>query len=238
MDMAVGAKRHRKTRIALGALGALVLLVVLAQAFLPALAAKRVEDRVARYGTVHSAHVSAFPAVELLWGKADSVTVHAGALTVSATQIGSLMWEARAVHDMTLTAASVNIRAAALPAGLTMSGVRMEKRGSFISTSATLTQKQLDGALPSGFRVQPIASGEGEMQVRASGGLFGVQASIEALVRPLEGKLVAEPRGFPLAGIATVTLFSDPHLKVQSIGVRVLSQTPLAYGLSLSAILR
>jgi hypothetical protein len=236
--MAVGAKRHRTGAIALVVLIVVVLLVVLAQVLLPSVAAKRVEDRVSKYGTVRSAHVSAFPAVELLWGKADTVTVNAGALTVTPAQIGSLLWEARATRDMTLTARTVNLRVPVLlPTGLTVSGVRMEKHGSSIHATATLTQSQLDGALPSGFHVQPVAAGEGQVQVRASGGLFGVQASIEAIVRPLEDKLVAEPKGFPLAGIATVTLFSDPHLKVESIGVRVLSRTPLAYGLTLDAIL-
>lgn len=236
--MAVGAKRHRTRNIGFVVLGVVVLLVVLAQAFLPSVAAKRVEDRVGRYGTVESAHVSAFPAVELLWGKADTVTVHAGTLTLTPAQVGGVLWEARGTHDMTVTARTVNLRVPVLvPTGLTVRGVRMEKHGSSIHATATLTQAQLDGALPSGFHVQPVASGEGQVEVHASGGLFGVEASIEAVVRPLEGKLVAEPKGFPLAGVATVTLFSDPHLKVESIGVRVLSRTPLAYGLTVDAIL-
>jgi hypothetical protein len=236
--MAVGATRHRIRGIGLVVVIVVVGLVVLAQVVLPPVAAKRVEDRVGRYGTVVDAHVSAFPAVELLWGKADTVTVNAGTLTLTPAQIGSLLWEARDARDMTVSARAVNLRVPVLlPTGLPVSGVRMEKHGSSIHATATLTQTQLDGALPSGVHVQPVAAGEGEVQVRASGGLFGVEASIEAVVRPLEGKLVAEPKGFPLAGIATVTLFSDPHLKVESVGVRVLSRSPLTYGLSLEAIL-
>ena len=76
----------------------------------------------------------------------------------------------------------------------------MEKHGSAISASATLTQQQLDEALPSGFHIEPMASGGGEVEARASGGLFGVQASITALVKPLEGRLVAEPQGLPAGG--------------------------------------
>ncbi len=44
-------------------------------------------------------------------------------------------------------------------------------------------------------------------------------------------------KGFPLASLATVTLFSDPHLRVDSVGVRVLHRQPLTYGLSLGASL-
>jgi hypothetical protein len=101
-----------------------------------------------------------------------------------------------------------------------------------------MTQRNLDEALPSGFHVEPTASGGGEVQARASGGLFGVQTSITVLVRPYEGRLVAEPRGFPLAGLATVTLFADSHLKVESVGVAVESRQPLTYRLSLRASLR
>jgi hypothetical protein len=229
---------HRGVRVALGVAGTVVALLVLAQLLLPALAAKRVRDRVARYGTVKSASVSAFPAVELLWGKADSASVHAGALSMTPAQIGSLLWEGRQVSSATFSAHSTTLRTPTLPNGLTVSDVHTEKHGSSVRASATVTQQQLDKAFPSGFRIEPIASGGGQVEARASGGLFGVQASIDALVHPLEGRLVAEPHGFPFAGLATVTLFSDPHLKVESVGLRVLRRQPPTYGLSLTAALR
>jgi hypothetical protein len=236
--MAVGVQRGRAGLIASCVLAFLVALAVLAQAFLPSLAARRVRERVARYGNVRSVSVSAFPAIELLWGKAASVNVNAGALSVPAGRIASLLWEAHGVGSMTLTADRATLTSVpSLPRGLTVSALRVEKRGAAISASATLTQAQLDEALPSGFHVEPTASGGGEVEARASGGLFGVQASITVLVRPLEGRLVAEPRGFPFAGIASVTLFSDPHLKIDSVGVRVLRGQPPTYGLTLSATL-
>lgn len=139
---------------------------------------------------------------------------------------------------MTVTAAAATLTAVPdLPDGLTVNDLRMEKRGSAIKASATLTQQQLNEALPSGFHIEPTASGGGQVEARASGGLFGVQASITALVKPLEGRLVAEPRGFPLASLGTVTLFSDSRLKVGSVGVRVLQTKPLTYGLYLAATL-
>jgi hypothetical protein len=216
----------------------LVLFVVLAQVFLPSLAARRVRDRVARYGTVRSVSVSAFPAVKLLWGKADSVSVAAGSLSVPVSQITAFILEARAVGSISVSADAATLTAVPdLPAGITVSNLRMQKHGSTISTSATLTQQQLDEALPSGFHIEPTASGGGQVEARASGGLFGLQTSITALVKPLEGRLVAEPQGFPLASLGTVTLFSDTHLKVSSVGVRVLRTQPLTYALSLAATL-
>jgi hypothetical protein len=236
--MAVVVQRGRAGFIASCVVVGLVALVVLAQLLLPSLAAQRVRERVARYGTVRSVSVSAFPAIELLWGQAATVNVSAGALSVPADRIASLLWEAHGVTNMTLTADRATLTSVpSLPRGLTVSALRVEKRGSAISASALLTQVQLDEALPDGFHIEPLASGGGEVEARASGGLFGVQASITALVRPLEGRLVTEPRGFPFAGIASVTLFSDPHLKIDSVGLRVLGGQPLTYGLSLSATL-
>jgi hypothetical protein len=235
--MSVGVVAHRGLRLTLGILAIVLSLLALAQLLLPTLAAKLVGDRVGRYGTVKSASVSAFPAIKLLWGSVDSVRVLAGTLTVSSAQIASLLWEARDVHDMTVTAEQATLRVPGLPSGLTVSGVHMEKHGSAIGATATLTQQQLDQALPRGFHVEPVASGGGQVEVKASGGLFGAQASLGALVKPLEGRLVTQPQGFPFAGLATVTLFSDPHLKVESVGVRVLRRQPLAYALSLGAML-
>jgi hypothetical protein len=216
-----------------------VLVVVLAQVFLPGFVAKRVSERVARYGTVKSVSVSAFPAIELLWGKADSARLTAGTLSVPSSQLASLLWEAHGITDLTMSANTATLTAIPnLSNGITVSDLRTEKRGAAIRTSATLTQQQLNEALPSGFHVEPIASENGAVEARASGGLFGIQASITALVKPLEGRLVAEPQGFPFASIGTVTLFSDAHLKVQSVGVRVLRSQPLTYSLSMSATLQ
>jgi hypothetical protein len=219
-------------------LAAPVLLVVLAQAILPTLAAHRVRGRVARYGTVSSVSVKAFPAIELLWGKADSVSVHAVALSVPSTEIAKLLWEAHGVTDVTMSAQAATLTALpGLAKGIAVSDLHTEKRGSAIVANATLTQQQLDEALPSGFRIEPVASGNGQIEARASGGLFGLRASIDATVRASEGRLVTEPKGLPFGGPVTVTLFSDPHLKVESVGLAIKRSNPLTYALSLRATL-
>ena len=60
-----------------------MLLLVLAQLFLPAHRREPDPSRVGRYGKVQSVSVSAWPAIELLWGDADSVHVSAGSLALS-----------------------------------------------------------------------------------------------------------------------------------------------------------
>lgn len=215
-------------------LAAPVLALLLAQAFLPTLAAHRVRARVARYGTVSSVSVKAFPAIELLWGKADSVDVQAGALSVPSTQIAQLLWEAHGVTDLTMSAHTATLTAIpSLEKGVSVSELHTEKRGTAILASATVTQQQLDEAFPSGFRVEPVGSEGGQIEVKASGALFGLQASIAAIVRPYEGRLVTEPKGLSFGGLTTVTLFSDPHFKVKSVGLSIERTNPLTYGLSL-----
>jgi hypothetical protein len=221
--------------VTLAVAGTFVLVVVLAQLVLPSLAADRVRSRVAKYGHVDTASVTAWPAIELLWGKADSATVHASDLTLTPAQVASLLWEARGVSSMTVIARHVTLQVAGLPQGLTVEHVTMHKHGSRVDAHATLTQAQLDAALPNGFHVQPIASGPEGVQVQASGGLFGATASLRALVSVVGGRLVAEPEGVPFAGLARVTLFADPHLSIHSVEVTIASRQPPVYRLSLTA---
>jgi hypothetical protein len=236
--MAVVRARGRRGRVALLVATPLVLLGVLSQALLPGIAATRVRERVARYGAVRSVHVSAFPAVKLLWGHADTVTVSAATLAATPRQIGALLWEARDLGTLSLSAQGAVLRAPQLPSGLALGSVRLHKHGSVLSASATLSQAQLDAALPPGFRVEPVGSGGGAVEARASGGLFGLQASLTVTVRALEGDLVAEPRGLPFGGIARVTLFSDPHLMIGGIALRMLGRSPLLYGVAVWGSLR
>jgi len=215
-----------------------VLVLALAQIVLPPLAARIVRDRLKTYGDIRSVSVSAWPAVELLCGKADSATALASNLKVTAAQMAKLAWEARGIHDLDLSVDTLEVKVPGVPRDVLLRNVATHKRGSSVQVSATLTQSALAATLPSGFTVRPVASGGGQVEIQATGGLFGLQASIDALVRPLDGRLIAEPQGLPLPGIATVTLFSDPHLKVEWVGVAVTRRQPLAYALTLRASLR
>ncbi|HEV3094404.1 MAG TPA: LmeA family phospholipid-binding protein [Solirubrobacteraceae bacterium] len=231
-------RRTRKSTRVVLAVAVPVVLVALAQIVLPPLAARIARDRMKAYGDIRSVSVSAWPAVELLWGKADSATALASNLNLTTAQMTKLAWEARGIHDLDLSVDTLDLKVPGVPNDVLLRNVRTQKRGSSMQVSATLTQSDLAASVPSGFTVQPVASGGGQVEVHATGGLFGLQASIDALVRPLDGRLIAEPHGLPLSGIATVTLFSDPHLKVEWVGLTVTRRQPLAYGLTLRASLR
>jgi hypothetical protein len=240
MGVSGGLVQRRWLRLGVALAGAVVLLLALAQLILPAIAAKLVRDRVSRYGTIKSVRISAWPAVELLWGKAQSATVAAGQLTMTSAQLAELskqLWEARGVEKSKITAGEVTVNLSGLRGGLSATDVLSVKQGSQLSGSATITQQALDEASPSDLHVQPVASGEGQVELRASGELFGASLSVDAFVKPVEGRLVVEPRGIPFAGLGTVTLLSDPHVKVESVALEMVPGQSSTYRLSFRASL-
>jgi hypothetical protein len=220
-------------RIAAGLAGAIALLLVLAQLFLPGIAASRISSRVGRYGTVESVSVSAWPAIKLLWGHADSVTVRAGRLTITPKQTAKLLWEARG-------AAALRASAPVVQEGrLRLRDASLRKQSNVITAEAQMTQADVRAALPPGMSLRLLASGGGSVKVKAGGGLFGLSASVEAVAGPSEGKLIARPLGFLLGG-ARLMLFADPHVQVEGVGANALTAAAGApsYRLTMTARLR
>lgn len=207
-----------------------MLALALAQVFLPRVAASRISSRLRRYGTVQSVSVKAWPALELLWGSADSVVVRARSLTLSPAQTAKLLWEARGLDSIELTASSVR------EGPLKLSEVSLHKHGQALVGAARMTDADVRAALPGGFGVRLLSSERGEVRVRASGGLFGVGASVDAAAGASNGKLVARPLGL-LSGLQ-LTLFSEPHVYVEGVGASVEDRPPLSYRLTMRASLR
>jgi hypothetical protein len=226
-----GIRSQSPTRLVLYALAGAVLVLALAQVLLPRIAASRISSRVGRYGQVEGVSVSAWPAVELLWGSVDSVRVRARRLAVSPAQAAKLLWEGRGAAKMDLTAASLQV------GPLRLSDARLRKRGSALSAEARASEGDVKAALPPGWEVTLLNSRGGEVEVRASGGLFGVGASVDAVALASEGRLVAHPLGPLLEGLQ-LTLFSNRHVHVQGVGARLESGPPPAYRLSMTASLR
>src|ERR1700761_6983178 len=210
--------------------GLAVILLVVAQIVLPRVAASRIRSRVGRYGQVQSASVSAWPAVKLLWGDADSVRVRASELKLSPKQAAALLWEGRGAGRMDIDATSVKV------GPLAVGEAHLRKRGASLEGEAVAAEAQARAALPAGVGVSLLGSEGGKVQVKVSGGLFGVGASVQAVAEASEGKLIAHPVGFLLEGFR-LTLFSDPHVHVVSGGAAADGSGPTAYRLRMSAIL-
>jgi hypothetical protein len=224
-----GEARGRRLLLALAA-SALVLLG-LAQLVLPRIAASTISSRVGRYGKVQSVSVTAWPAVELLWGSADSVRIRIRSLALAPAQAATLLAEASGVARMDVTAANVRF------GSLALLDATLSKRGARLSGAATIEQAGVRAALPEGFSVRLLRSEAGRVEVRASGGLFGVGGSLDAVALAERGRLVVHPLGFLLEGLQ-LTLFADRHVYVEAVAARELDNSPPSYRLTMRARLR
>lgn len=196
--------------IALGVVGVVLLVLVVAQLVLPGIAENRLRDQLGRSGTVLSVKVSAFPAIELLWGQADSVVVRMGRYQAGASEIGNKLGAAVDVGTLDLSAQELQSGV------LTLRDARLRKQGNELIGSATVMQADLRAAVPFLDNVQPVASSEGQLILRGTASLLGLNASVDAVVAARDGALVVAP-DVPFGGIATITLLDDPHIRMQSV---------------------
>jgi hypothetical protein len=200
-------------RIAAIAAAVLVALLVIAQLVLPGIAAQRLRDRLARSGKVISVEVHAFPAIELLWHQADRVVVRVAQYRSSPGHFGDLLSE-------TADVGSLDASAQQLDTGLlTLRDASLRKRGDELTGSARVTEADIQAALPILQSVQPIASGDGGLTLRGTATLLGVTATVDATVAARDGQLLVAP-DVPFGGLATITLFSNPHVAVQSVSAQ------------------
>jgi hypothetical protein len=221
-------------RIAAGAVAAVAVVLVLAQLLGPRFAAKVVRGKVEKYGTVKSVSVTAWPAVKLVWGEADEVVVRAGRLRLSETQALGLLREAKGTERVRTSAESMEVE------GLRLTDTRFEKHGSGLRAAGVMSEEDIKRALPVGVEVGFVKSENGTVEVRASGGLFGVSASVDAVAKAEDGKLVARPVGFPL-NVLKLTLFESANVYVEGVQARALPTVPgvgARYELSMWASLR
>jgi DUF2993 family protein len=222
--------RGRTTRV-VAVLGAALLgALVLAQLLLPKIAADRIRSRIGRYGGVRSVSVSAWPAVKLLWGDADSVRMRAGNLVVDPGRAASLLEEGHGISHLDFNADSVTV------GPLRLTDASFHKRGASMQAAALASRAAVQAALPPGLQVELVRSGGGEVEVRATGGLFGLQASVRAVAQANDGRLVVHPAGELFAGLQ-LTIFSDPHVYVEGIGASAEDAGQSSYRLSMSATL-
>ena len=197
--------------IALGVAGLVLLVLVVAQLVLPGIAADRLRDQLGRSGTVLSVKVSAFPAIELLWGDADSVVVRLGHYRSGSSDLGESL-------DRVAGVGTIDASAQELESGaLTVHDAVLHKSGSELAGSGIDPggRPALGRAVPPGRRADRLR--EGSADSARNGQL--VRAERQRRTRPWptqNGALVVAP-DVPFGGIATITLFDDPHVQVQSV---------------------
>jgi len=214
-------------RLAAAALVVLaVMVLVVAQLVLPGIAAQRLRDQLAQNGQVRSVQVHAFPAIELLWHHADRVSISLGDYRLPPSGLGAKLGQSADVGSLTASAAEFQTGL------LTLRDATLVKRRDELSARATVTEADLRTALPILDSVTPVASGGGRLTLRGTASLFGVTATVNATVSPENGNLVVSPN-VPFGGLATTTVFSDPHISVQSVAA-----SPAPGGFSVSGTAR
>jgi LmeA-like phospholipid-binding len=199
-------------------IAAVAVLVVLAglvagQLLLPGIAENRLRDRLARDGHVDSVHVSAFPAIKLLWGHADRVTVRMANVRTGTGRLGHLLASTRDAGRVDATARELDVLS------LRLRDAKLRRRDGRLEGEATVTDADLRAALPPGFDVRPVASGNGQLVLRGSVTLFGATVTANAVLLAQDGRLKIAP-DVPFGGFAALTVFSDPRVHVDGVGAR------------------
>jgi hypothetical protein len=212
----------------LGVAGLVVVLLVAAQLVLPGIASQRLRDRLSRSGRVLEVKVSAFPAIELLWHDADSVVVRMASYRASPAQLPGTLDQAGDVGSLR---ASAQLFQDGL---LTLHDASLVKQGNRLSGSAVVAESDLRAAAPFLTSVTPVASADGRLTLRGTATLLGLSATVDATVSAQDGKLVVAP-DVPFGGLATITVFSDPRIKVQGVSA---SPAPGGFAVRGSAVLK
>ena len=208
----------------------LVAVVVLgvAQLVLPGIAAQRIRSRLAPYGTVRSVSVHAFPAIELLWHHADSVHIDLASYHSGTGQVGSLLGQLGGIGSLDVLADQLDVGL------LRLRQASLHKRGSQLTASAQVNESDLRAAVPFLDGVVPVASADGALTLQGQATVLGVTVSATASVLAQDGTLIVSPN-LPFGGLATVTLFSDPHVAVQDVAA---AAAPGGFSVSASGLLR
>lgn len=219
--------RSRAARpILLGVAGVLLTLLVASQFLLPHLAERRLADELEQYGPRPDVDVRAFPAVKLIFGRADRIEVDQSAARIDTPQLIDELSESGDVGEFEARVGELQIGM------LRLSEVRVAKDGDDVTAAATVTLGELQGALRDLTNLRVLPAGEGGGIVLAGEvTVFGRTIGGRARVRPDGGRLVVGVEGLPLGAI---TLVDDPRLRIVDVGAR---EVPGGYRLSLRGVL-
>jgi len=196
-----------------GALGALVLLAVLAQLVLPGIAERRLRDRLERNGEVERVDVRAFPAVMLLWGRSDRIAIRMGEARAGPGRFADLVAGTRDTDRLDARVRTLRVLT------LRFRDLTLRKRGRTLTGSATVTDADLRAGLPGGFDVRPVASSGGALVFEGTATVLGRRLTGQAVVAARNGRVMLAPNVL-FGGFLALTVFEDPRIEVLDVGAR------------------
>src|ERR1700742_2588000 len=161
---------------AIAVAGLVVVLLVVAQLVLPGIAGQRLRDRLSRSGRVLQVHVSAFPAIKLLWHDADTVVVRMATYSATPSSLPSTL-------DQTGSVGSRHASAQTFRDGLlTLHDASLVKQGNRLTGSAVVAEADLRAAVPFLSSITPVASADGRLTLRGTATFLGLSATVDATV--------------------------------------------------------
>jgi hypothetical protein len=208
-------------------IAAFIALALLAgsQILLPPLAERRIADDLAGAGDVERVRVRAFPALKLLFDKADRIEIRMGDVRLGPAPLATLLSGTREVGELDARARSLRL------GPLVLRDLSITKQAGEFEGQALLEPGALAAALPAQVGFRPVGSEDGSLVLEATAGLFGLSATVRARLSARDGALVIAPEGGLLGGLASLTVFRDSRVDVTGIGAR---ETPDGYALQAS----
>lgn len=197
--------------LALGSAVFAIALLAASQVLLPGMAEDRLRDDLRPRGQVLRVEVEAFPGLKLLFGSADRVEVEMGEVRAGQGQLADLL--ARTADTDELRARAATLRVGPFVAH----DARLDKAGTRLRGRVSVSEAELTAALPVAVGLKPVESDDGSLVLEATAGVFGQEVSVRARLTAEEGRLVIAPEGL-LGGFATLTVFSDPRVRVRGVG--------------------
>ena len=197
--------------LALGTAVFLLSLAAAAQLLLPGFAERDLRGDLADAGQVRRVDVDAFPALKVLFGRADRVEVEMGEVKAGEGELADLL--ARTADTDELRASASVLRVGPFVAR----DARLDKQGERLRGSVAVTVAELTAALPVDVGLKPVETEDGSLLMEATAGVFGQQVTVRARLAAREGAVVIAPEGL-LGGFATLTVFEDPRVRVRRVG--------------------
>lgn len=211
----VPVTRNRRVRVGRGvliALGVLLLVIVLAQFALPPIAEKVVRESLEPPDRGVTVSLSSFPAVALLFGHADSATVHiAEARAGGRGGVEKLLARASHVANLTSTVGKMYI------GPLELLRVTFTKKGATVAAQAEVTRHAIEQILPGSVRVSATNISEG-LRLTSSTSVLGHTVSFPAKLAATNRTLEVAP-DLPVLDAVRISVFDDPGVAVTSVAV-------------------
>jgi hypothetical protein len=206
-------------RALLAVAGLLVVALIAAQLLLPGVAEDNLKSDLEKQGSDVTVSVKAFPAVKLLFGRADDVTIDVANLRPDETgddgdSLSDLIAETKKTKQLDVHVKVLEDKL------LRMQDVRLKKDGNKLTAVVKLLKSDVDEALPAELRLTDTKVPNG-LAVAGSTDVFGEQIEAEAKIyADDDGSLVLEPSDDLLGDLVSVPIFEDDRVAVDSISAK------------------